>query len=284
MIKKILRRINRARIKLGERGFKIPIPNKILNIAETKIPEFVYVDDNKIFLERKGTVSTTLFYTGIWEENETNLVKKEIQKDDIVLDIGAHIGYYTLLFAKLAGPGGKIFAFEPDRGNYNLLKKNIKENGYQNITIERMAVSDENGTTKLFLSENDSGHNRIYYGKYVSKNFDIIKKINLDDYFKNDSIAEKISFVKMDVEGSELGVLRGMKSILNKNNKLKILLEFSPSQMKEFGTEPSELLKLLKTYDFNFYRIKSNGVIPTTEDSLLKDQHDLMDTIFCKRN
>lgn len=67
------------------------------------------------------------------EEFETEIFKKEIKKGDTVLDLGAHIGYYTLLAAKLVGEKGKVFAFEPEPTNFALLKKNIKINNYQNV-------------------------------------------------------------------------------------------------------------------------------------------------------
>ena len=63
----------------------------------------------------------------------TALVKRIVRNGDIVVDIGAHIGYYTLIFARLVGPKGKVFAFEPEPNNFNLLIKNIKINGYKNI-------------------------------------------------------------------------------------------------------------------------------------------------------
>jgi len=284
LIKNILRKIDRARNKLGEKGLKILIPNKIIEIVEKQIPEFVNIDGQKIFLARKGPVSIKLHQIGIWEENETKLIKKEIHKDEVVLDIGANIGYYSLIFAKLVGPQGKIFSFEPEPSNFNLLKKNIEVNNFQNVTVERMAVSDENGKTKLFLSEKDSGQHRIYQCKSISNNYVSVDKITLDDYFKNNSLAEKISFVKMDVEGSELGVLKGMKSILNKNYHLKLILEFSPLHLKEFGVNPGDVLKFLKAYDFNFYLIDSNGLKPATEDSLLEIPLGSEVNIFCKRN
>lgn len=280
----LLRKLGQIRYKFAKRGFVIPIPNKIQDIAISNLPEYVYFEGQKIFILRNGPVSVNLFYRGIWEENETRLVKNEIHIDDIVLDIGANIGYYTLIFANLVGPGGKIFSFEPEPTNFNLLKKNIEINGHQNITIENVAVSNDSGKIKLFLSEKDPGQHKIDCGIDVSNNYIIVNKISLDDYFKNNPLAKKISFIKIDVEGSEINVLKGMQNILNINKKLKILIEYSPKHIRNFGIEPIELLEFLKTNEFNFFLIESNGMIPTNEKSLLKISNDSVTNIFCKRD
>ncbi len=95
----------------------------------------VIIDGNKMFLDKND--SLLLSINKIYEENETNFFKNSINKGDIVIDIGANIGYYTLLFARLVGNTGKVYAFEPDPRNCLLLEKNIQINNHKNIILEK---------------------------------------------------------------------------------------------------------------------------------------------------
>ena len=228
---------------------KYPLVKSVKNfmISHAK-SDFAEIQGHKMFLGTKDSLGLSI--KGSYEELESKLVKKEIQKGNVVLDLGANIGYFTLLFAKLVGNEGKVFAFEPEPNNFALLKKNIEINGYKNITLENMAISNNVGKIKLYISNIRTGMHRIYPSHFCTKKFVEVKTTTLDEYFKNQDFIEKISFIKMDVEGSELGILKGMKKIFEKNMKLKLLLEFVPSCIKEYGADPSELLKLLTDEGF----------------------------------
>ena len=104
-------------------------------IRDSSIPKFVHIDGNKIFLDSKDTLH--LSTKKIYEELGTEIVKKEVKEGDIVIDIGANIGYFTLLFAKLVGPAGKVYSFEPEPSNFSILKKNVKVNEYRNVILEK---------------------------------------------------------------------------------------------------------------------------------------------------
>ena len=97
--------------------------------------------------------SLRLSINGTYSEYETDVMKKIVKKGDVDLDLGANIGYYTLIFAKIVGKNGKVFAFEPDLTNFTLLKKNVEINGYKNVVLINKAVSDKTGKLKLFLNE-----------------------------------------------------------------------------------------------------------------------------------
>ncbi len=100
---------------------------------------FAEVQGQKMFLDKKDVLGLSI--NGVYEPLETKLVRKEVKKSDVVLDIGANIGYYTLILAKLVGKKGRVFAFEPDPTNFALLKKNISINGYKNVILVPKAVA-----------------------------------------------------------------------------------------------------------------------------------------------
>ncbi len=226
--------------------------DKIINeLIHFRLLSYKKVLGNKIYLQKHSFVSKCLVRRGIHEETLTKFVINEIKKGDVVLDVGANIGYYTLIFAKIVGENGHVFAFEPEPSNFNLLKKNVMVNNYRNVSLEKIVISNKNGNTKLYLSKTNAGSHRIYLSNTVKNNFINVEMKTLDEYFKNNSIRDKISFIKMDVEGSEIGVIKGMNSILE-NKKLTVMLEFDPRQIKNYGASPEDLLNILANHGFSF--------------------------------
>jgi len=187
-----------------------------------------------------------------YEECETRLFEKLVKPEMVVLDIGAHIGYYTLIAADLVGKNGKVFAFEPAPDNYALLVKNIEVNGYKNIIPTQKAVSNKTGTTKLFLDPDCKGAHRIYDCR-DKKEHVIVNLTTLDEFFKYRD--GRINIIKMDVEGAEMGVLQGMTNLIKKNIDLKIFAEFCPALLRKFGASPEEFLSRLVEYGFRLYKI-----------------------------
>lgn len=242
---------NTVKNNLGDKHFlqKYPLlkPLKNFVLSQAKLP-ITIVQGHKMYLDPYDSMRLSL--NPIHEELETSFVKSVLKDGDYALDIGANIGYYTLLFAKIAGNHGKVFAFEPEPSNYGILKKNVILNNYKNVILKNTAVSNKNGQTKLFLSKGRSDKHRIFQSKRVSTKFIMVDTVKLDDFATEHNIVEKISFVKIDVEGAEFDVLLGMKNIINKNQKINLILEFYPSNIKEAGSNPKELLNLLQYYNF----------------------------------
>lgn len=251
--------LKRAQKSLGGRDilrkypFLKPINNFVVSQARS---DFAEVDGHKMYLGPKDSLG--LSTAGVREPLETQLVKKQIKEGDVVLDIGANLGYYTLIFARLVGSKGTVYSFEPEPYNFSLLKKNVDINGYKNVRLENAAISNKNGNTRLYLAKEHTGMHRIYPSRWVSKNYAEVKMIRLDDYFKDDFLKNRISFIKIDVEGSELSVLQGMQSLLDNNKEVKIMLEFVPSSIREFGAKPMDILELIEDNGFKFYFINSD--------------------------
>ena len=159
--------------------------------------EYVEINGHKMFLDQYDSLQLSIH--GIHEPHETEVVKNEIKKGQVVLDIGANIGYYTLIFANLVGNEGIVYAFEPNPTNFSLLKKNVEINGYHNVTIIPNAVSDKNGKTTLFLGKDNMVTHRIFDAQIDPRKTIDVDVISLDEYFKNYN--RRIDFIKMDVEG-----------------------------------------------------------------------------------
>jgi len=210
------------------------------------------IDGHKMWLDDKDSLGLSS-NNGIFEPQEIELVKKQVSLGDTVLDIGANIGYYTLIFAKLVGEHGKVFAFEPDPTNFALLKKNVEMNGYSNVILVPKAVSNENKKAKLFLCEQNQGMHRVYNSVFCNESIDI-EFLKLDDYFQD----EKISFIKIDIEGAEYNAIQGMLNLLHRNREVKILTEFSPAASLENGIDSTDYVKILVDLGFNIYSVGEN--------------------------
>jgi FkbM family methyltransferase len=227
--------------------------------------EYAMIDGEKMFLDKND--SLLLSINKIYEENETNFFKNSINKGDIIIDIGANIGYYTLLFARLAGNVGKVYAFEPDPRNYTLLEKNIRTNNHMNVKLEKMAVSDKKTKSKLYLK--DSGVGSSINNSNIDKVDEIdIDTISLDDYFKDNSINP--DFIKIDIEGHELNALKGMKSFLQLNNKVQIMVEYNPLTKNYFNSDPMDSLNFLAEFGFKFRDLNSNSQIFLNSNQVTK--------------
>jgi FkbM family methyltransferase len=129
------------------------------------------------------------------------------------VDVGAHVGYFTVLLAKQVGPSGEVVAFEPNPNIFEILKENVALNGYRNVILENKAVADQAGQVELRLSSRlpQEGIDSIISDPGPGPRIKVLA-VRLDDYFGSGS--NRVGFVKMDIEGAEALALEGMSRIL----------------------------------------------------------------------
>ena len=120
---------------------------------------FVEIEGHKIYLDPFDSLKLSINKS--YEEFETKLVKDIIKEGNVVVDIGANIGYFTLIFSRLVGRKGEVFAFEPEPNNFNLLKKNIEINDYKNVNLINKAVSNKSGKIELYLDDVNTGRHSL---------------------------------------------------------------------------------------------------------------------------
>ncbi len=188
-----------------------------------------------------------------YEEDSTRIFKELTQPDANVIDIGAHIGYYTLIAARGVGPNGKVYAFEPEVENYRWLQKNIEINGYQNVTTVSKAVAEKTGSLKLWLG-NGSGTHSIYPEPGGSQKNELVEATTIDDFLKAEGWPP-IGVIKIDAEGAEPQVFIGMQQLLKHQNKLKIIFEFNRCRFEEIGLNPLNFLQSLQDKDLTLHSI-----------------------------
>ena len=238
---------------LGGRGLtKYSFIRKVKNYSHSYLQtDHAEVFGNKLFLNKKGLALVVSHY-GTYEELEAKIMKEKIKVGNIVVDVGANIGLHTLNMARIVGNTGQVFAFEPDPSNFKILGKNVKVNNYKNIILEQKAVGDKHGRATLYHADNPGMH-RIFPQTKQAKGQVQVELTSLDKYFIDSNLADKINFIKIDVEGLEFSVLKGMKNILKNNKKIKILFEFMPKNTMEAGFTPIKVLNYLTSYDFKLF-------------------------------
>ena len=189
-----------------------------------------------------------------YEPTETEIVKSNVKKNDIAVDIGANVGYYTLLMAKNEA---NVFSYEPEPQNFELLKKNVSLNDFSsNVKLYNKAVSNFNGNSKLALAEHSTGQHKLGTNRFGNEAIDVeVIKLELD----------KIDFAKIDVEGDELHVLQGMKTLPN-----KMLVEFNSINLKESGSNHKDFFRFIEKYTIK--QISKNRLAEPDYDQLIKNE------------
>jgi len=180
------------------------------------------------------------YYFRNHEYNEVKFIREKFYNNCNAVDVGANIGFYTLLFSSLS-PSGKIIAFEPSFKSSVKLEENIKLNNQKNIILHKLALSNSNGSAHLRLTEsiNEGGNFITKENHNIDKNFQLVNIKKADDILDNKIFYQ---FIKIDVEGHELDVLRGMTNILKNNVKYLII---------ETNNSFEEISFFLKTFEFN---------------------------------
>lgn len=203
---------------------------------------------------------------GLFEPGTVALIKRILKKGMTFLDLGAHTGSYTLLASYLVAETDTVFAFEPDPENFALLEASVK--GRKNVSLIQKAVSNQVGTTKLFLSSHDSITHSICDAHDGRQSIDV-EVTSLDEFFRGKDC--KIDLIKMDIEGAEMSALEGMTNIIKQNKNLKIITEFCPSYFEPLSYSPVSFLNKLVECGFKLYLINDE-----TEDIEFKTVSDII--------
>ena len=184
---------------------------------ENKTKQTIILNDGTKCIIRNKNDAVAFLENFILEAN-TSDKKFKINHKDIIVDIGAHVGYFTLFAAKKATEG-KIIAFEPSIESFLGFKENIKINNFKNIIQEKTAIAKVKGKQTLYVNDEDAISNTIYkQNKNLNK--EEVECISLQDIFEKYEL-KKIDFLKMDCEGAEYEIIMNAKSsILNKIQKI----------------------------------------------------------------
>lgn len=195
---------------------------------------------------------------GVYEYDTVKVLQRLIKPGMTVVDIGAFVGFYTLLAAELVGTAGRVYAFEPNPQALELLLRNIRENNLEEIVkVIPYAVSNHRDRVRLFI-KNEPGE-ASFYGQPEENNIEV-ETLSLDEFFAGEGWPE-VHFIKLDVEGAEVKVMEGMKEVVRRNLWLKMLVEFNPRCQVRAAGNYRRFFELLLDLGFDrFYAIRGDTI------------------------
>lgn len=176
-------------------------------------------------------------YKRISDRDKIRVIKGHVKPGMAVLDIGANIGFYTIMLSRLVGTEGLVYAFEPDEDNYHLLRKLTQ--GLTNVKLMNVACGEKSGKTYLYKSSQLNIDHQVYKTDEARERIEITS-IAIDDLLKDSE--RSIGFIKIDVQGYDHHVFKGMAKTVARSQKVMIISELWPYGLKKAGTSANQYL------------------------------------------
>jgi len=234
-----------------------------MNLTERRIvpalSEFdrltVRCDDGRAFdVSVHDPAAFNLMMLGGRDPLESAWVRRLVRPGDVVFDIGANFGWYTTLSAKLVGPNGRVHGFEPVPGTFQVLKQNCEANDCLRFAmLNNFGLGESAGVFSIFVPQQHGGASLRPSG--IGPMVEVQCQVRTLDSYCQEQGVSVVRFVKCDVEGAELGVLRGAERLLASDSRPIWLLELNRETSSRFGHEPQSLLSHLARFDYSFHRI-----------------------------
>jgi FkbM family methyltransferase len=223
-------------------------------------PDFTIRIEGKPFTVNLSdeVVSATLLAYRKYEVLETALMKSLVKPGFHALDIGANIGFFSVLLGDLVGPEGRVAAFEPEPNNARLLAKNVRDRNLTSVvTVVQAAVGEAAGSAMLFLDTNNMGDHRLYRVDESGSSPTQRQSVDVAVVRVDDVVASwpRVDFIKMDIQGFELHAIRGMSATLSRNPGVVMLTEFWPFGLRATGSDPVDYLNALRDLGFKLWDV-----------------------------
>ena len=249
---------------------KIPILKQMANsLIKSAIPDYLETSEWKLILDKDDVAMSGYLALGSYEPETIKHFKDSLKEGATAVDIGTNIGYYTIIAGKKIGPRGKVFAYEPNKDSFSLLKQNIEINNFCNVTPLNIALSDSSGERVLYFGDNKCTHS-FADNRKTGKN-QVVTTDTLDNSLKKYG-SPRVDVIKMDIEGAEILALEGMTETIERSPGLIIFTEFYPKAIKRLGKSPIKFLERFRELNFSIFIISEDkkGLIP------LKDFEDFV--------
>jgi FkbM family methyltransferase len=251
-------------------GRRLPVKGwtVVTEVLHSRIPEATGQTvhrsqwDAVLRLDLDDYIQRCIYYDA-FEADELNLMLRLLRPGDVMIDVGANVGIFTLAAARAVGGAGLVHAFEPVTANYERLVENVELNGLQNVRLNRAAAGDQAGTATLGIEpgmERASG--RVMSGFYavgLSGRQASAPMVRVDDYLALSSPERQVRMVKMDVEGFEPRALAGMRALLDGQRVDVLLLEVSAYNLVRHGFGIADVVRPLESAGYRLYRLGALG-------------------------
>jgi FkbM family methyltransferase len=183
---------------------------------------------------------------GTFETQTAHLFTEAIKPGAVVLDVGAYLGYYTIVASRRTGESGRVFAVEPDPDSFAFLRYNVTQNGCRNVVLTQSALSSGSGSASLYRNPSDPSRASLF-AREGSEGMARVACITAHDLLG----AQRVDVVKIDVEGAEPLVLAGMAGVLEHSPAPVLFMELNPTALQEAGSSHGALMSGLTRLGFH---------------------------------
>ena len=215
--------------------------------------------DVRLFLPAKHNGAGTMMIYAVRElyEQELAHLRNFISPGMVVVDGGANYGIYSLAAARLAGPTGRVFSFEPGQESFSVLGKNIELNGVKNVRLFRAALAEKEASASLYHSGRGPTSFSLGPPEHGACPSEVVATLPLDKVLREEN-AEHVGLIKLDVEGAEELALRGAQALLSSCRPC-VIFEINPRASKGLGLKPFGAWELLENMGYRFFSPLEGG-------------------------
>lgn len=219
-------------------------------------------------------VGRRIYFHAKYEEQETGFIRQSIRRTDICFDIGANLGYYTLLLASLAREG-TVHAFEPVPLNYHLLCATCLSNRFEHVVVNPCAVGDDETEVNFVVAKDTAYSSLRDTGRKPIAGAIRVPMSTVDAYCRRSQIS-RVDFLKADVEGAEQKVLAGAQEVLSDENRRPrlVLLELHGPMLEKHGSSIESVLETMTDYGYTPY-VCCDGLVP-----FLRERWNRFENVF----
>lgn len=238
---------------LKRRYWNIKYKNKL------SIERFISLPFGKVLVRMNEDVGGNIYSENTHEAAETNFLSKNVKEDWTCIDIGANIGYFSLLLASKAS-NGTVIAIEPIEKNIEIIKKTILENNVKNIFLEAAAIDSKDGYREFAILEDSAYSGFISTGRRGLKEKVSVRTVTPGSIVSKHGLT-RIDLIKIDIEGSEMPIFESFKDVIMTMKPKYILSECNESNMQNYGFNVEDFLMLLESYGYNPNFLSNDGDI-----------------------
>jgi FkbM family methyltransferase len=228
------------------------------------------LDGFRIYAAEKDYLVGAAVLAGCYEPHVTDLLRGLLRRGAVFVDIGANVGYFSLMAASLVGPRGQVIAFEPRPDNVALLTLSVKDNGFTNVIVHPHAVAEREQVFKVYPSQDTSLSHVVEADRKVDHTGQVysVRAVALDEFLAD---LPRLDFMKIDIDGNELRAFQGMRGLLRRHRPV-IAFEYSPPLIESVGQGNAEdLLKEIQAHDYDLFIVGRTLGGPQARETIMKE-------------
>lgn len=212
-------------------------------------------DGTRLAGNTRDVVQRYLYVFGIWEPSITAWLLRHLREGDVAVDVGANIGYYTLVSAKRVGPSGSVIACEPLPASISALERNLRLNGVHNAVVHNVAAASREDVVKIWQPREGVLGDASTRPTVAEGGVHKVRAMPLADLIPD---PERVRLIKIDVEGDELAALAGLESAMHKlPTDCAFMVEVTPAMLALRGHDSRQVFHFFEAHGFHSYRVEN---------------------------